>query len=487
MPSLSVAPPAGAALPHACARPAGSRPVPGNRSMFPLRQAWPQAVRRWCAGLAAAAALTGAAPAARAQALPPPPVTARSWLLYDVTSGQVLASHQPDLKADPASLTKLMTAYLAFTALRDQRVTLEDRPPVSRAAYKAIGSRMFLEPAKPATVDELLNGMIVQSGNDASIALAEAVSGSEETFTQAMNQTARRLGMANSSFTNATGLPDAQHYSTAGDMAKLAVRIIEEFPQFYPLYSKRQYTYNGITQPNRNRLLGSDPSVDGMKTGHTDAAGWCLIASARRDQRSADIAPVGVAGAPADAAKAMPAAASAAPAGAAAAGAGATAATAAGSGTAAGGSAAGSSAAGATFGRRLLTVVLGAPSDSARMSESQKLLNYGFQNFDAVRLYAAGQPAGGYEVWKGAQRTLPAGFEQDVVITVPKGQAGALRPEIERMQPLVAPIAKGQKIGTLRVRLGENVLAERTLVALAEMPAGSWFARAWDSLRLMLK
>lgn len=395
---------------------------------------------------AVAAVALAAAGAASAQALPPPPINARSWLLVDVTSGQVLASQQPDMKVEPASLTKLMTAYLAFNAVKEGRLKLDQRPPVSRVAWKAEGSRMFVAPDKPATVEELLNGMIVQSGNDASVILAEAVAGSEQTFAQAMNVAAKRLGMANSNFVNSTGLPDAQHYSTAGDLARLAIRIIEEHPQFYPLYSRKDYTYNGITQANRNRLLLTDPSVDGMKTGHTDAAGWCLVTSARREQAPA-VLPGAAGGQPA----AAPGAQS------------------------------------APFQRRLLSVVLGAPSDSLRLSESQKLLNYGFQNFDAVRLYGQGQPAGSYEVWKGAKGALPAGFERDVVITVPKGQAGLLKPEIERVQPLVAPIAKGQRIGTLRVKLGETVVAERPMVALEDVAQGGWVSRTWDSIRLMLK
>jgi D-alanyl-D-alanine carboxypeptidase (penicillin-binding protein 5/6) len=412
------------------------RPEPSRAGAAPSARLSSRARR---APRAAVAALALAAMgAAGAQALPPPPINARSWLLVDVTSGQVLASQQPDQKVEPASLTKLMTAYLAFGALKEGRLKADQRPPVSRVAWKAEGSRMFVAPDKPATVDELLNGMIVQSGNDASVILAEAVAGSEQTFANAMNQAAKRLGMANTNFVNATGLPDAQHYSTAGDLARLAIRIIEDYPQFYSLYSRREYSYNGITQANRNRLLFSDPSVDGMKTGHTEAAGYCLVSSAKREQ-----APAALPGA--------------------------------------------SPALAAPFQRRLLSVVLGAPSDSLRLSESQKLLNYGFQNFDAVRLYAQGAPAGTYEVWKGAKKELPAGFERDVVITVPKGQAAQLKPEIERVQPLVAPIAKGQRIGTLRVKLGDTVVAERPLLAMEEIGQGGWFSRSWDSIRLMLK
>jgi len=355
----------------------------------------------------------------------PPTIAARSWLLLDATSGQVLASHDPDLKVEPASLTKVMTAYLTFEALKAKRITPDQRPTVSPGAYKAIGSRMFVDPARPATVEELLNGVIVQSGNDASIVLAEAVAGSEDTFAQQMNKEAQRLGMRNSQFRNATGLPDPQHYSTARDMAILAARLIADFPEYYPLYSKREYTFNNIRQPNRNRLLAIDPSVDGMKTGHTEAAGYCLIASAHREQPG-------------------------------------------------GGQ------------RRLVSVVLGAASESSRAIESQKLLNYGFQNFDAVRIYAKGQPAGNYAVWKGRSDTVAGGCDGEVVVTVPRGQGDKVKAEIERVQPLVAPIAEGQRIGTLRVKLGDQVLAERALLAQAAVEPAGWFGRTWDGLRMML-
>lgn len=368
---------------------------------------------------------TGTVPAW--SAVPSPTVLARAWLLLDVSSGQVLASHDADQRVEPASLTKLMTAYLVFSSLRDGQLKMNQTVNVSQVAWKAPGSRMFIEPNRPVTVEELLNGMIVQSGNDATIALAEAVAGTEAAFATRMNQAAKRLGMTNSSFSNASGLPDANHYTTANDLAKLATRLIDEFPQYYAIYSKQDYTYNNIRQPNRNRLLGIDPSVDGFKTGHTDAAGWCLVASARRDQQ-----PGG-------------------------------------------------------FQRRLLSVVLGAPSESARIFESQKLLNWGFQNFDAARLFVANKPAATYEIWKGDKPQLAAGFGSDVTIAVPKGQAAQLKTEIERVQPLMAPVAKGQKIGQLRVKLGDRVLAERPLVALDAVEPGGFFSRSWDSLRLMTK
>ena len=359
--------------------------------------------------------------------LPPPSLAARSALLLDMSSGQTLAATDADMKIEPASLTKLMTAYLVFAALRDRKLTPDQRPPVSAPAYKAIGSRMFVDPAKPATVDELLHGMIVQSGNDASIVLAEAIAGTEAGFAELMNREAERLGMKNTRYRNATGLPDPAHYTTARDLARLTVRLIEDFPQDYAkYYSLKEYTYNKIRQPNRNRLLFLDPSVDGVKTGHTDAAGYCLIASSRRDQ------------------------------------------------------------AGSGFHRRLLSVVTGTASESARAIESQKLLNYGFQNYEAAKVLTAGQPLGRYQVWKGAANDVPAGFDQDVFVTVAKGQAGAIKAEVERVQPLIAPVARGQRIGTLRVKLGDQVLAERPVLALAAVDQAGVFGRAWDTIRLWI-
>ena len=372
--------------------------------------------------LLAALALPGAAAAQPSS----PVLAAKAWLLIDTGSSQVLAENDADARVEPASLTKLMTAYLAFEALRDKRITLEQRPPVSMSAYKAIGSRMFVDPSKPATVDELLHGMIIQSGNDASIILAEAIAGTEPAFAEMMNREAQRMGLKATHFKNATGLPDPEHYSTARDLAVIASRVIQDFPDFYRLYSQKEYTYNNIRQPNRNRLLSIDPSVDGMKTGHTDAAGYCLISSARRQQ------------------------------------------------------------AGDGFARRLLSVVLGASSDAARAMESQKLLNFGFQNFDAVRVHAHDQAVGSYRVWKGKEDEVQGGFTSDVVVTVPRGQAQRIKGEIERIEPLVAPITKGQRIGILRVRLDDQVIAERPLVALKDVDEGGWFGRLWDGLRLLI-
>ncbi|MBW8907151.1 MAG: D-alanyl-D-alanine carboxypeptidase, partial [Betaproteobacteria bacterium] len=224
--------------------------------------------------------------AAHAAAPPPPPIVARSWLVGDLTSGQVLVAEKADERMEPASLTKMMAAYLVFGALRDKKLTLEQTVPVSTHAWRAPGSRMFIEPRKPVTVDELIKGMEIQSGNDATIALAEAVAGNEEVFVQLMNREAERLGLKNTHFMNSTGLPDAQHYSTAHDLYLLAAALIRDFPDDYArYYAIKEFRYNNITQPNRNRLLWLDPSVDGVKTGHTEAAGYCLIASSKRGPR----------------------------------------------------------------------------------------------------------------------------------------------------------------------------------------------------------
>ncbi|MCX7272895.1 MAG: D-alanyl-D-alanine carboxypeptidase [Burkholderiales bacterium] len=370
-----------------------------------------------------------AAPAAPAATQPggAPMLAARAWLLIDITTGQTLAASEPDLKVEPASLTKLMTAHLVFSALTEKKLSGDQRPPVSQTAWKAIGSRMFVDPANPATVNELMQGMIIQSGNDASIILAEALGGTEAGFAEMMNREAKRLGMANTQFRNATGLPDPGHYSTSRDLATLAVSLINDHPQLYELYSRKEYTYNGIRQPNRNRLLFIDPSVDGVKTGHTEAAGYCLIASARREQVGTGVQ------------------------------------------------------------RRLLSVVVGTASETARAVESQKLLNWGFQGTEAVKLFGKDQPSGTYRVWKGTADEVKAGFDRDMLVAVPRGQAAAVKAEIERVQPLVAPISRGQRIGTLRVRLGDQVLLESPVLALQEVPQAGIFGRAWDTIRLWME
>ncbi len=375
--------------------------------------------------LLAAAFLFFAAPAFAQSPAPlipsPPALAAKAWVLLDWQTRQVLVSRGPDERVEPASLTKLMTAYLVFDAIKQKRLTTDQAVPVSERAWKADGSRMFIEPRKPVTVDELLKGMVVQSGNDATIALAEAVGGSEEAFAEMMNKQAARMGLKGSHFVNATGLPNPQHYSTALDLAVLAANVIRDFPEFFPLYSMREYRYNNITQYNRNRLLASDPTVDGMKTGYHESAGYCLIATASRPPR------------------------------------------------------------------RLLSVVLGTASDVARAQESQKLLNYGFQFYDTVRLYAKGQAVAAIPVFKGANNELKAGFNEDLALTVPRGMGERLKATMESTQPLVAPIAPGQRVGTLRVTLDDKPLGDFPVLALEAIGVANIFGRTWDSLRLWFK
>jgi D-alanyl-D-alanine carboxypeptidase (penicillin-binding protein 5/6) len=350
-----------------------------------------------------------------------PAIAAKSWLLYDFDSGQTLAASKPFERVEPASLTKLMTGYLVFTALRQKKIQADQQVKVSERARKADGSRMFIEPNRPVTADELIRGMVVQSGNDACIALAEAVSGSEEAFVEAMNREAQRLGMKNTHFANATGLPHPQHYSTAQDLALLAAAVIRDFPDHYPLYSQRQYRYNNITQMNRNRLLWSDPTVDGMKTGYTESAGYCLVTSARRGER------------------------------------------------------------------RVISVVLGAASESARAAESQKLLNHGFQAYDGVRVYAANQPVTTIRVWKGTANALKAGFLRDFHLTLPKGTGDKLKATIDSVQPLLAPVRTGQRVGTLKLALDNQPYGEFPVVALEDVPVAGILGRGWDAIRLFFQ
>ncbi|SNS17746.1 D-alanyl-D-alanine carboxypeptidase (penicillin-binding protein 5/6) [Noviherbaspirillum humi] len=331
------------------------------------------------------------------------------------------------MRVEPASLTKLMTAYLAFSAIKEKRLDPQQMVTVSVRAWKvdAGSSKMFIDPATPVKVEDLLYGLIVQSGNDAAVALAEAVAGSEEAFVTLMNREAERMGMKNTRFANSHGLPHPGNYSTAADLATLAARLVSDHPDYYKIYATRQFTYNKITQPNRNRLLWQDPTVDGMKTGHTAAAGYCLIASAKRPSVGGE--------------------------------------------------------------RRLISVVLGAPSDQMRAQESQKLLNWGFQNFDTVKLYAKGQAVATPEVWKGAQGQVKIGFTRDIFVTVPKGVLEKMKPVLERKDPLVAPVAENSRVGTLKMVVDGKLLTELPVVALEQVNQATIFGRAWDSLRLMLK
>ena len=364
-----------------------------------------------------------------AQAPQPPELAARQYILIDLTSNQVLAERDADTPAEPASLTKLMTAYLVFNAIRDKKLALEQTLPVSKRAWderKYGGSLMFIDTTMTPTVDELLNGMIVQSGNDASIALAEGVSGSVETFVDTMNKQAQAWGLKNTRFKNVTGLTEPGHQASARDVATIAAKIIQDHPSFYPLYSIRQFTYNHIKQDNRNMLLGRDPSVDGMKTGSTDAAGYCLVASAARDMPNGK--------------------------------------------------------------RRLLSVVLGTANREARASESQKLLNWGWSAWDAVRLFESGKAVTTVPVWKGAQKEAKLGAAGALYVTVPKGEADKLKTAIERTDPLVAPLTQGQRVGTLKVTTaGGTKVADVPLVVQEPVELAGILGRAWDAVRLWIK
>lgn len=360
--------------------------------------------------------------AAQSPAPPSPPtLTSKAYLLVDFQSRQVLAARNADARTEPASLTKLMTAYVAFDALRQKRATPSQITTVSARAARAPGSRMFLSEGEKVDIEALLRGMIVQSGNDASMALAEAIAGSEETFVQIMNREAARLGLTQSHFVNVTGLQHPQHYSTATDLVALSAALIEEFPQYFPLYSLREYQHNGISQNNRNLLLGRDPFVDGMKTGHTQSAGYCLVATARRKDR------------------------------------------------------------------RVIAAVMDAGSENGRIVEAQKLLNFGFEAFDTFRVYGRGQVIHQFPVWKGSREALNAGLTDDYYVTVSKGPADRLKASMESMQPLVAPIRTGDRVGTLKLALEGKPFGERPVVALENVGIANLFIRGWHSLRLLFE
>jgi D-alanyl-D-alanine carboxypeptidase (penicillin-binding protein 5/6) len=379
--------------------------------------------------VALAAALAPAALWAQVQTPQPPEIAARNYLLLDVTAGQVLAAKDIDAPVEQASLTKLMTGYLVFDALRAKKITLEQKLPVSERAWKMPGSRMFIDPKMQVPVEDLIKGMIVQSGNDATMALAEGVGGTAENFVKLMNDQARALGMKNTAYKNPEGLTEPGHTTTARDLSVLATRLMKDFPEYMHYYSTKHYAYPG-TPPsngtNRNSLLFRDPTVDGLKTGHTSAAGYCLVATSKREFPN-----VGQ--------------------------------------------------------RRLLSIVLGTSSESARANESQKLLNWGYTAYDAVKLFDGGQPAATPALWKGTQNTLKIGRPDPIVVTVPSGSAGKIATQIVRQDPLVAPFTKGQSVGTLKVSLGDQQIAEVPLVALETVEQAGIFGRAWDAIRLWIK
>jgi D-alanyl-D-alanine carboxypeptidase (penicillin-binding protein 5/6) len=366
-----------------------------------------------------ATAAAVAAPAA-APVPAPPAVTARAYILVDHFSGRVLAAERADDRAEPASLTKLMTAYVVFKALQEGRLKLTDEVTISEHAWRAEGSRTFVQVGTQIPVDILIKGMIVQSGNDATIALAERVGGTEAAFAQMMNEYARRLGMKGSNFENSDGLPAPNHYTTARDMATLADALIREFPQYYPLFSLREFQWNNIRQGNRNTLLGKDPSVDGLKTGHTDSAGYCLATSALRS------------------------------------------------------------------GMRLVSVVMGSPSEKARADASAALLSYGYTFFETLRLKAAHDTVLKPRVYKSAAEFAAVGVPYDVYATVARGQGASLHSSARLShEPLLAPLSAGQNVGELAVADGSGqVIARVPLVALAAVPQGGLWTRVVDGIAL---
>ncbi|TAM00846.1 MAG: D-alanyl-D-alanine carboxypeptidase [Paraburkholderia sp.] len=360
--------------------------------------------------------------------VPPPAVNARSWVLVDATANQVLASGNPDERAEPASLTKLMTAYLVFEALQSKKISMEQivMPSEGVRRVRTDESRMFIEPNKPVSVHDLVYGMIVQSGNDAAIALAELVGGSEPNFVNMMNAEAKRLGMAHTHFADVNGMPDPQHYTTAGDLATLSTHLIRDYPEYYGIFSVKEFKYNNIKQPNRNRLLWIDPTVDGLKTGHTQAAGYCLIASAKR--------PLADGGA-----------------------------------------------------RRLVSVMMGEAKEHNRVDDSMKMLNYGYSAYDSTRIYKANQAIATPRVFKGMADSVSVGVKKDEYVTLPKGAVSNAKPKLELTSPLIAPIADGQQVGTAKfVGSDGKVLAQVPVVALHTVPQAGVVGRVWDSLMLMV-
>lgn len=351
--------------------------------------------------------------------VPVPSLPVSAWLSLDANSGQVIAAQNPDEKIEPASLTKLMTAYIIFDALESNRLSLEQEVHVSENAWKTEGSRMFIVPNTQVSVDDLLKGMIVQSGNDATVALAEALSGSEAAFVATMNDEAARQGLTNTFFENSSGLPGDKHLTTAYDLAILARNLVQDFPQYLHYYSQKEYTYNDIKQNNRNRLLWTDSTVDGLKTGSTKSAGFCLVATALRD------------------------------------------------------------------GRRVITVVTGANSDSARSENSLKLLNWSFQNFDTIKLFDANNPVVTARVWQGEAETVDLGSIKPMWVTVPRGKAQEVKPVANYTQPLVAPLVKGAQVGSVALSLDDQVLAQESLHVLSDVDKAGFIGRTFDRIRMM--
>lgn len=363
--------------------------------------------------LVAASAIAAALP------IPKPPSTgAKSFIVQDFESGRILAGNNTDQSVEPASITKLMTAYVVFNELQAGNISLGDMVTISEKAWRTPGSRMFVEVGKQVAVGDLLQGMIVQSGNDATVALSEYIAGSEETFAALMNRHAEEIGMTGSHFLNSTGLPDENHFMTAKDIARLATLLIRKYPEYYKWYSQKEYTFNDITQYNRNKLLWRDKSVDGLKTGFTDSAGYCLVTSASKD------------------------------------------------------------------GMRLITVVLGTESANARVDASQALLNYGFRFYETHKLYDAGTRLTTSRIWKGRTETVPLGLDQPLYVTIPRGQYKSLDASMSINDLIMAPVSEGQALGTVQVKLSDEVVANQPLVSLQTIGEGSFWQRISDEALL---
>ena len=364
-----------------------------------------------------------------AQMPQPPEVAARAYIVLDLTANQILAAKDIDMPVEPASLTKLMSAYLVFDALKTRKIDLKQTFPVSERAWKMPGARMFIDPQMKVPVEDLIKGMIVQSGNDATMALAEGVGGTAAHFVEMMNAQAKILGMKATSYKNPEGLTEAGHTTTARDLSLLASRLLRDFPDYVGYYALKKYRYAGTpaaNDSNRNLLLFRDPTVDGLKTGHTDAAGYCLVATAKRD--FPNVGP-----------------------------------------------------------RRMLTVVLGTVSETARANEAQKLLNWGYTAFEAVKLFEAGQAVVSPAVWKGQSANLKLGQPNAIVVAVPAGSAAQLKTQVVRPEPLVAPFVKGQVVGSLKVTRADQPLVDVPLMALEAVEQAGVVGRAWDALRLWIQ
>jgi D-alanyl-D-alanine carboxypeptidase (penicillin-binding protein 5/6) len=351
----------------------------------------------------------------------PPTLNANSYFLMDFHSGRVLAEKDADKPVEPASITKLMTAYLVDKAIADGDLKLDELVTISEKAWRMKGSKMFVEVGKKISVEDLMKGLIIQSGNDATIALAEHIAGTESAFAGYMNHQAQVLGMTNTQFENATGWPSKGHYSTARDIAILTQAMIRDFPETYRIYKEREYTFNSIRQFNRNRLLWRDKSVDGVKTGHTEAAGYCLVASAIRSDM------------------------------------------------------------------RLISVVLGSDSDKARTQDSQAMLNYGYRHFETHLLYSANETLKTARIWYGDQEQIALGIANDIYITIPRGRYRDLQASMEIDSEINAPVARGQEMGMVNVKLDDELIVSKSIVATHAVNDGGLWIKALDSIKLMFK